>query len=64
MAKRVVLDEFHLAIRIPANLPEDEARKVRRTVNANEFMRRLRKAFRAIVRSHPDLEAVSVSVRR
>lgn len=64
MLKRVVLDELHLTVRIPADLPEGEAQEIRRTVMANEFMKRLRKAFRAVVRSHQGLEAVSVSVSR
>ena len=62
--KTVVVDEVHLTLRIPADLPDDEADAVREALAGEEFMDRLRRAVRDIVRRTPELSAVRVSLSR
>jgi hypothetical protein len=64
MAKTVVLDELHLTLRIPEDLPDGEAETIRRTLAGDDFMSRLRRAVRAALRSVPELNAVRASLTR
>ncbi len=62
--KTVVIDELHLTVRIPSDLPDDEAEAVCEAIAGDEFMERLRRAVRAIVRAFPELNVVRVSLSR
>lgn len=62
--KTVVLDEIHVTFRIPSDLPDDEAEAVRETLATEEFMSRLRRAVRVVVRTFPELNVVRVSLTR
>jgi hypothetical protein len=64
MAKSVVIDELHLTIRVPNDLPDDEAEAIRRTLARDDFMDRLRRAIRVVVRAFPELAVVRVSLTR
>lgn len=64
MAKTVVIDELHVTVRVPTELPEDEADAVRRTLAGDEFMERLRRAVRAAVRPFPELTPCRLSLTR
>jgi hypothetical protein len=64
MAKSLVIDEVHLTLRVPTDLPDDEAEAVRDALAADEFMARLRRAVRAVVRAFPESNAIRVSVTR
>lgn len=64
MAKSRVIDELHLTLRVPTGLPDDAAEAVRETLAADEFMDRLRRAVRLVVRAFPELTAVRVSITR
>ena len=64
MAKSVVIDELHLTIRVPTDLPDDEAEAIRRTLEVDDFMNRLRRAVRATLRAVPELSTVRVSLTR
>ena len=64
MAKSVVIDELHLTIRVPNDLPDDEAEAIRRTLEGDDFMNRLRQAVRSVVRAFPELPVVRVSLTR
>jgi hypothetical protein len=64
MAKTVVIDELHLTIRIPADLPDADADAARRTLARADFTERLRRAVRLVVRSFPELIVVRLSVTR
>jgi hypothetical protein len=59
-----VIEELHLTIRVPNDLPDDEAEAVRRTLEGDDFMGRLRRAIRVVVRMFPELTAVRVSLTR
>ena len=62
--KTVVIDEIHLTFRIPNDLPDDAAEAVRETLAGDEFMARLRRAVRVVVREFPELNVVWVSLTR
>jgi hypothetical protein len=64
MAKTVTLDELHLTFRIPNDLPDEEAEVIRRTLEGADFLVRLRKAVRDVIRAFPELKAVRVSLTR
>jgi 2'-5' RNA ligase len=59
-----VIDEIHLTVRIPGDLAEDEAEAVRDVLAGEEFMARLRRTVRAVVREFPKLNAVRASLTR
>jgi len=63
----VVIDEIHLTVRVPNDLPETEAEVIRRTLTGEVFMTRLRRAVRAALRAFPafpELTIVRVSLTR
>lgn len=64
MAKTAVIDELHVTVRVPADLPESEAGTVRRALLGEDFLRRLRGAVRAAVRAFPELTRCRVSLTR
>ena len=64
MAKSVMIDELHLTVRIPSNLPDDRTEEVRRTLTSADFMNRVRRAIRDAFRAFPQLAVVSVSLTR
>jgi hypothetical protein len=64
MAKTLIIDELHMTFRIPSDLPDDEADAIPRALDGDEFLNRLRRAIRAVVRSLPELSAVRVALTR
>jgi hypothetical protein len=64
MAKTVILDELHLTLRIPNDLPDDEVEALRQLLAGADFMSRLRRAVRAALRAVPELNAVRASLTR
>jgi hypothetical protein len=64
LAKSVVIDEIYLTVRIPGDLPDSQAEDIRVTLTGDDFMDRLRRAIRVVVRVFPELTAVRVSLTR
>ena len=64
MPKTVVIDEIHVTVRIPGDLPEARADAVHRALTGVDFMLRLRRAVRAALRAFPELAAARVSLTR
>jgi hypothetical protein len=64
MAKTVVIDELHLTVRVPADLPDTDAEAARRTLAGAEFMDRLRRVVRIVIRALPELAQARVSLTR
>ena len=64
MAKTVTLDELHLTLRVPNDLPDEEVEAIRRALAGDDFMSRLRRAVRAALRAVPELSAVRASLTR
>ena len=63
-ADSVLLDELHLILRIPPDLPEVEAEAVRKTVAGDDFLDRLHRAVLDTVQTFPELTAVHLSLTR
>lgn len=64
MPPTVVVDELHLTVRMPADLPAGEAQAVRRSLAEPAFVDLLRDAILAAVRQLPNLDKVAVTVSR
>jgi hypothetical protein len=60
----VVIDELHLTVRVPTDLPDGEADAVRRTLAGGEFTASLRRAVRVVLREFPDLAPARVTLSR
>jgi hypothetical protein len=63
-SKTVVIDELHLTLRVPNNLPDDETEVIRQSLAGDDFMNRLRRTVRAAIRVFPELAAVRASLTR
>jgi hypothetical protein len=64
MAQTILLDEFHLGMRAPKDLPEAEYQAMRRTLNAPRFQKELRRAVREVVSRYKALGKVRVVLSR
>jgi 2'-5' RNA ligase len=65
MAKTVVIDELHVTLRVPADLPADRAAAVRRALTRTAFTARLQRAVNAVrVRAYPALAPVRATLSR
>ncbi len=64
MATTVVIDELHLTISIPDDLPDARREEVRQTLAGDDFMDQLRQAVRTATEAFPELAAVRVSLTR
>jgi hypothetical protein len=60
MARRVLVEEYHLSVFIPRDLPEPEAEAARRTLNDPAFEARLRRVVRRIFRKEASLAQARV----
>jgi hypothetical protein len=61
MARLVMLNELHVSVRIPADLPESDVGAVRRVILTQAFLRRVRAAIQDLIAR--DLAARLVRVR-
>jgi hypothetical protein len=64
MAKTILMEEFHVAVQVPANLPKKQYASMRRTLKSNRFQTRLRAAVANVFRRHPSLTPVKFSLSR
>ncbi len=64
MAKRVVIEEFHVTFYVAPRLSEVECRAVRRTLNHNRFRAQLKEAIAKVMKRHGPLRKVLVSLTR
>ncbi len=64
MPRGVAFDEIHVTFRIPDELPEDQREELHRTLIGEDFMTRLRRAIRGVIRTYPELAIVRVSLSR
>ena len=62
MAKSVLLDELHLTLRIPKDLPYEQIEAIRQTLANADFVKRLRQALRATISGFPELAVVHISL--
>ncbi len=64
MAKTAVLDEVHVTFRMPGELPAARSEELGVTLRSTEFMNRLRRAIRSVVRGYPEFAVVTITVAR
>ena len=64
MAKKILIEEFHVSILLPARLTNPACTAVRRTLNNKRFQARLRDAIGNVFRRYPSLNPVKFSVSR
>ncbi len=64
MAAFIVLDEFHLTISAPANLPEAEYETMHRSLNSRRLYARITAAVRHILYRSPALLKVRIRLSR
>jgi len=64
MPTTVILDEWQLTFRIPADLPDAEVDAIRRVLDDPRFLARLRTALRRVLLADPELTPVRVAVGR
>jgi hypothetical protein len=64
MARLILVDEFHLAVRVPRGLPDPECAAIRRTLDARPVRAALGRAVRGLFRPYPSLNHARVAVGR
>jgi hypothetical protein len=64
MSKLVMIDELHVTLRVPADLPSARVEDVRRVLLGQAFLGRLRRLLRAALRSYPELAPVRAFLTR
>lgn len=64
MSKYVLFDEWHLTLRVPADLEESSCQAIQRILQSRPFQTALRQAVRQVVRSFPQLEPIRISISR
>lgn len=64
MTQLVLIDEIHLVVRAPRDLPDAESVQMARTLNQARFTSRLRQAVRDVFRSYPSLRKAKIALER
>ena len=62
MPNDVLLEEFHLSLKVRASTPDAVREAIRRTVNGRGFRTSLRRAILDLLRTTPILERVRVTL--
>jgi hypothetical protein len=62
MPKKILMEEFHLSIAAPADLPNAEYHAIVRTLRSKRFQPRLRNAVRDLFRHYPSLKKIQLSI--
>ena len=64
MNRTVIVEQFHLTVRVPASLPDPEVVAVRTRLAGTRFVTRIRRALRAAIRADPTLAPVRITLSR
>ncbi len=64
MAETNLIDELHLTVRVPDDLPQEKLAAIRRSLAGDEFQERLRQALLDVFRAFPELTPCRVSLAR
>jgi hypothetical protein len=64
MHRSTLMDEFHLTLLIPSNLPDSECRTIRRTLARRQFQAALTTAVRRVLGRYSSLRKVRVRLSR
>lgn len=64
MAKRILMEEFHLTVFVPRGLREVRYRAIRRAVDSRQLRRDLGRAVRQVFRRYAALDRVRIQLCR
>ncbi len=64
MAKRIMIEEYHLTVLAPRGLSTAEYEAMRQTLDDPHFHAQLRRVIRRVARRHPALSKVKVRLSR
>ena len=64
MAKAIMMEEFHLSVFAPRQLPSSEYDGIHQTITNANFRAKLRRAVRAVFRQYPSLTKVKITITR
>ena len=64
MNRTVIIEQFHVTVRVPANMPDRAVVIIRTTLAGAGFVTRLRRTIRAAIRADPTLAPVRISLSR
>ena len=62
MAKHVVLDELHVQLLIPREMPNERLTTVRRLIHGRRFRQQVLRMTRSLIAGIPDLASVRVQL--
>jgi hypothetical protein len=60
----VIVDQFHVTLLVPEDMPDREASAVRKTLSGRRFQAALRRSMRAVVERFPSLAKIRFRVSR
>jgi hypothetical protein len=64
MARTILMDELHLAFRVPSTLPAAEYRAIHRSLHRPRFHTALAAAVRQLLARYPSLRSLRVRLSR
>ena len=64
MNRTVIIEQIHLTVRVPANLPDPAVVTIRSALADAAFVTRIRRAIRAAIRADPTLAPVWITFSR
>ena len=64
MSGHLVIEEFHVTVSVRRGLPDRACRAVRRVLGGRGFRTELSRAVRVVIRRHPALVQVRVTITR
>ena len=64
MAKRIVIEEFHVTVRVLEDLPQTTTNSAIRTLRTKRFRSQLHQAIAEVFRRHPSLKAAKFTLSR
>jgi hypothetical protein len=64
MPKRMLMEQFHLTMTVPAGLTTVEYEAMRRTLHRKRFQKSLREAVRKTIQRHPSLKKLRIALER
>jgi hypothetical protein len=64
MPRYILLDELHLMVSVPHDMPEGAIGTIRRHLNSRNFEAAFRQAIRSVFQHHPQLRKARVRVTR
>jgi hypothetical protein len=64
MAKNVLMEEYHVTVYAPSKLKEAAYNAIHRTLTGKRFRAALGRAVEAVVRRHPSLHHIRISITR